>query len=468
MVTVFERNGDVIGNVIVTKLAYYDLCASTGPNQEVPEPPAASYPLLVQITPAGGGWVELPVRGRLPQRLHGYVRRRDDRQPGGAHDERLHVHGVGRNVQRNRRLRHAHGPGEDGDRAFQRPLRAAASGASAAEDHDDDGRDHDQPDGRVTGVSRLAGAAALALLLAAGAGPAQGSYLVTRAAARPMLQVDAQGHALVTYTEGGRTKHVLVWGAMNAVAPRASGRQVAFKLDYSGGASSLKKPDYYRSIENVCSVAHYDGPQLPFKVVACKAPDGSYWALQRWQRLLPNLGFAPWRVEQSEFELHVSHWKGPLPEVKATMNWAWGGRYQQIVGTFTYAGSAIYGFRSTPAGAPLDTWGRNVYLDTFDAPQYGPGWKRENSFLVQSPNGRFCYTLGPRTPYNGYPASGPRQGAGQRYRLTADGPGVTPIVSVTVDSAGDWDPKDPAKTQLETQGNALVASLGFAPAQCHQ
>ena len=43
------------------------------------------------------------------------------------------------------------------------------------------------------------------------------------------------------------------------------------------------------TFRNAC--APYDGPALVYLVAACKAPDGSYWALQRWQRGLPLLGF---------------------------------------------------------------------------------------------------------------------------------------------------------------------------------
>ncbi len=299
-----------------------------------------------------------------------------------------------------------------------------------------------------------------------GAEPASGTYLVSRNVAAPSLKVDAAGHALVQYKEKGKIKRVLVWGAINAAPPKAGGRQVAFKIDYSGGWKSLKNANYYKTIKNVCSAAAYDGPSLPYKVFACKAKDGSYWALQRWQRMLPNLGFDPWRPEQSVQELHISHWKGPLPELQVKMDWAWGGRYQQLVGTYSYAGSPVYGFKSTPSGVPLDTWGRNVYLDTFNS-AYGSGWKRENSFLAQNANGRFCYSFGPRPPYPGYPTSPPRQGNGERYRLTALGPGVTPIVSIEFPAIGDFDPADPAKVQLENDVNAEIDALGFGPAQCH-
>jgi hypothetical protein len=303
-------------------------------------------------------------------------------------------------------------------------------------------------------------------LAVGGAGPALGTYLVSRDVTKPALQVDATAHGLVTYTEKGRVRRLMVYAAVNALPPKAGARQTEFKIDYSGGWKALKKADYFKTIKNACT-GRYDGPPLAFKVFACKAKDGSYWALQQWQRMLPNLGFAPWRPEQSVQELHVSHWKGPLPVLKAAMNWAWGGRYQQIVGTYSYNGQPVYGFKATSAGVPLDAWGRNVYLDTFDS-AYGAGWKRENSFLAQATNGRFCYSLGPRPPYPGYPASPERQGNGTRYRLTALGPGVTPIVSIEIASPGDFDANDPAKAKAEADGNALVKSLGFTTSQCHE
>jgi hypothetical protein len=210
--------------------------------------------------------------------------------------------------------------------------------------------------------------AALAVVVAAagvgGAQPALGTYLVSRDVTKPDLAVDATAHGLVSYTEKGQVRRLLVYDAINALAPKPGARQVEFKIDYSGGWNALKKADYYKTIKNACA-GRYDGPPLAFKVFACKAKDGSYWALQRWQRMLPNLGFAPWRPEQSVEELHISHWRGPLPVLKVSMNWAWGGRYQQLVGTYTYDGQPVYGFKSTSAsrstrGAGTCTWTRSI------------------------------------------------------------------------------------------------------------
>ena len=100
-----------------------------------------------------------------------------------------------------------------------------------------------------------------------------------------------------------------------------------------------------------------------------------------------------------------------------------------LFGRLTWLGQPVYGFTSTTKGSPTDSFGRNVYLDTFDS-AYGPGWKRENSFLTHRGTGAFCYGLYPHEPYPGYPAVGRRPaGKGQRYRATVVGPGVLPDVA---------------------------------------
>ena len=72
--------------------------------------------------------------------------------------------------------------------------------------------------------------------------------------------------------------------------------QVAFKLDYAGGWGK-SHTDSWKTFGDRCGA--YDGPALAWKVTACKAPDGSYWALQAWQRMLPNYGVAPTRSSRS-------------------------------------------------------------------------------------------------------------------------------------------------------------------------
>jgi hypothetical protein len=163
-------------------------------------------------------------------------------------------------------------------------------------------------------------------------------------------------------------------------------------------------------------------------VTACKAPDGSYWAVQRWQRMLPNYGLRPTR-KQTAWELRLSHWTGPLAVLEVSLDWAYG-RYHHLFGRITYAGQPVHGFRATPSGNPLDTFGRNLYVDTFGS-AYGRGWRRENSFLTHRGSGSFCYGF---YEHGAWPA-----GHGTRYRATIIGPGVTPDILWQSQAPGPYD-----------------------------
>ena len=235
--------------------------------------------------------------------------------------------------------------------------------------------------------------------LATTSGAAHASTIVDRNATRVSLKVDGAGFAAVSYRAAGRTRHVLAWGAIND--------QVTFKVDYSGGRQTFGR-DRWREVR---SCLRYDGPRLPWLVKACKAPDGTYWAIQRWQRLLPT---------RTTWELHLSHWSGPLPQLDIFLDWVMGGRYHHLFGRYHYNGKPVHGFKTTRTGRPLDPYGRNIYLDVYGS-ALGRGWVRENAFLAHRPSGTFCYGFYPR---------GKRPAAhGQRYRATAMGPGVAPVVS---------------------------------------
>ena len=229
------------------------------------------------------------------------------------------------------------------------------------------------------------------------------------------LAVDRSGKALLTYRARGNTRRVLAWGAVDAIHPTRARKQVEFRLDYSGGWGTFRR-DVWKTFRNSCRP--YDGPRLQWLVTACKAPDGSYWAVQKWQRMLPNFGVNPtWG--QSAWELRLSHWRTPLAELEISLDWSYGGRYDHLYGSYSYLGKPIFGFGSTRLGSPLDTFGRNVYLDTLNS-VYGHGWKRENSFLTHNPGGNFCYGM--------YRHGRHAPGKGSAYRATIIGPGVTPDV----------------------------------------
>ena len=133
---------------------------------------------------------------------------------------------------------------------------------------------------------RLTVLIALALAIVAPT-PASASEIIDRNAGNVSLKVATNGQALVSYTARGKRWNVLAWGAVNALHPTTARKQVAFRLDYSGGWGTYKR-DIWKTLQNAC--APYDGPRLQWFVAGCKAPDGSYWALQSWQRMLSNYG----------------------------------------------------------------------------------------------------------------------------------------------------------------------------------
>lgn len=278
----------------------------------------------------------------------------------------------------------------------------------------------------VTRRIPLAAALTAALAVACLPAPAAASDLLDRNATGIQLAVDRSGRALVTYRAAGRQRRVLVWGAINARHPDPNLPQVRFRIDYSGGWKTYRK-HVWRGFRDACRP--YDGPTLAWVVRACKAADGSYWALQSWQRRLPLLGFDPWRAEQLAWELRIAHWTGPLAALEVWTRWSYGGTQESLFGRLSYLGRPVHGFRNRPSGEPIDGYGRNLYVDTHES-VYGPGWRREAGILAHRPGGTFCHSFVPSRPFAGYPSPAVRPaGSGDAYRVTVIGPGVTPDVS---------------------------------------
>jgi hypothetical protein len=304
---------------------------------------------------------------------------------------------------------------------------------------------------------------AIAVVAAAASltGAASASQLIDRNARGVRLAVDTKGEALLTYSARGGTQHVLVWGATNARQPTSGKPQVRFSKDYSGGWGKYHTA-YWQAFRNACR--KYTGPALAYLVTACAAPDGSFWAVQAWQTPLPDLGMTPWLPVQHAWELHLSHWSGPIARLEGWTDWVYDGRYHEVFGRVTYDGKPVYGFRATRTGAPTDGYGRLIYLDTYNS-RYGRGWRRENSFLAHNPTGIFCYGFYKFDPTRGYPhpagyPSTPRgPGNGEKYRLTVSGPGVTPDVSITIPGLHDFNPNSQADVTYERQRDALLWSM---------
>jgi len=279
------------------------------------------------------------------------------------------------------------------------------------------------------------------------AAPARASTIVGRNATGVKLTVDGRGFAAVSFREGGVERHVLAWGASNAA--------VKFKLDYAGGRGAFHRQAW----KSMQSCPLYDGPPLAWVTAACKAPDGTYWAVQSWQRMLPNQGYAPLSASQGSWELHLSHWTGALPALEVYLDWIYAGKFAHLFGRYTYLGKPVHGFRSSATGVPLDPYERNIYLDTFGS-AYGKGWRRENSFLAHRPNGNFCYGFLSRKSY--YDSTTRPAGVGARYRATAIGPGVAPDVFWTGEALVSYD------AVYEARMNQLSDQIAGSDRGCRQ
>jgi hypothetical protein len=273
------------------------------------------------------------------------------------------------------------------------------------------------------------------------------------------LKVNAKGEALFTYRRAdGRLRHVLAWGAINARAPSQELPQVRFRWDYAGGWGKYRNGRYWTSFKDRCQP--YDGPALAMLVAACKAPNGTYWTVQAWQRRLPLLGFDPWLPSQTNWELHVAHFSGELPKLEVFPNWSYGGRWQGVFGRYTYLGQPIFGFGATAKGVPKDKYGRNLFIDTLNSP-YGPGWRRESGILTHRGTGTFCHSFVPQRPFAGYPSQDIRPAAaGERHRVTVGGPGVMPVMQVEL--AG----LDRADLQRDDEFNAVFDRVMSSDKAC--
>jgi|SRR5438445_5936963 len=272
--------------------------------------------------------------------------------------------------------------------------------------------------------------------------------------------------ALVTYRAKGHTRHVLVWGAANALTPNPAVPQVRFKIDWTGGWATYGHT-VWQKFGNACR--RYDGPPLADVLAACKGSDGSYWAVQQWQPNVPHRGYPVYAKGQTDWELDVSHWTGPIAQLEVHADWAFNGQAHNLFGRLTYGGVPVFGFHTVKgSGAPQDRYGRSLYIDTLDS-AYGPGWKRETSIVFRNPTGVFCYSFWPTHDVSlpGHPAR--PAGDGKAYRIRVLGPGVTPNLMAQVDDPGKWDAGDPGKVQFENQMKALQLQLSqgdkFCPTQ---
>ena len=141
-------------------------------------------------------------------------------------------------------------------------------------------------------------------------------------------------------------------------------------------------------------VSHAAGAvRLPWEVTVRQTPDGSFYAVQAWRRL-----------DTGPVELRFSRWQGaPTTLLLSVVCCKWGS--VNLEGSASFHGKPIFGYSATPQGAPLDPFGRNVYLDSFRAGH----WQRMMGILTHRPTGTFSLWI--RANW-----------AGTSYRGTIPGP----------------------------------------------
>lgn len=253
---------------------------------------------------------------------------------------------------------------------------------------------------------------------------ASASNLVDRNATRITLKVDHRNTALVEYNARGKRHHVLYWGAKN--------RKLFFRYDRSGGWKS-KRADW-RKFKNRCR--RYNGPRLRTARRAnlkhpmarlhaiCRGPDGSYWALQSWERLVKNYGG---RYGTAPRELRISRWTGWPANLTGNSHWIYQGAKISLMGELKFKGRPWSAKSWASNGSVTDGIGRNLVIDSYGS-DMGPGWRRVNAILTHKPKGIWCLNL------NNKPIAGTNRMSGTgmspvgRYRIGVAGPGVSPDV----------------------------------------
>ena len=186
------------------------------------------------------------------------------------------------------------------------------------------------------------------------------------------LQVNGRGEALVElHPQHGRpaSRARLGGGERTGAEPEPAAGAVLVRLR--------------RRLEEVRApgVAHLPQPVPALRRPAPAEPRGGLQGAGRLllgaaalAALLPMRGVAPFRPGHGRYELHVSHWSGPLPELEVSPNWTYDGRWQGLFGRLTYQGIPVHGFR-TPSASRPEPYARFVYIDTFNS-GFGRGWQR--------------------------------------------------------------------------------------------
>ena len=252
---------------------------------------------------------------------------------------------------------------------------------------------------------------------------------------------------MVSYYQRGRMWHVFVSGAVNARSPEPAVPQVHSRRTTRAAAANGALQEHLPAVRR---------PAARVVLAGCKASDGSYWALQMWQRMLPNLGYVPWTHGQKVWEVHVSHWTARSRRSRRMRT-----------------GSTPAASTRSSAGRPTRQAHLRVQDDEVGQPARllrSPDLPRHARLRVR--DGLATGELVRRAQAERHvllrllstsavrrlpaPAFGRLAGNGSRYRLTLYGPGVTPDVAVYVNGLPDYDKANPTLFDWETEMTSKV------------
>ena len=118
----------------------------------------------------------------------------------------------------------------------------------------------------------------------------------------------------------------------------------------------------------------------------------------------------------------------------------------------TFGGVPVHGFATTASGAPTDSYGRSLYIDTFGS-AYGPGGSGRHRSCFASRAARSVTRSGRRTTSRSPTVPRDRPGTDAKYRISVVGPGVTPDVTAETRDLGAYDP------QVEKQQDVLFTRV---------
>ena len=137
---------------------------------------------------------------------------------------------------------------------------------------------------------------------------ASASEMIDRNASKMTLKVASNGQALVSYNARGKRWNVLAWGAVNAIAPTPTRKQVEFKLDYSGGWGTYKQRRLEDVQEHLPRLRRADAAWFVAGVQGLRT--GATGPSRPGSGCFPTTVSSP-TPKQAVWELRLSHWSGP-------------------------------------------------------------------------------------------------------------------------------------------------------------